>query len=174
MLLQKNFQLATKVVARTHDVLNVLQVTKLWVEFVCLWHGDRNPFAFEFCRNLRFDRINPIPNTRMVSKAVAQSNGTLYPTPKYLMLWQTELPCDSLFERIVWEVTEELRERAERRNLQCFPYRRNIGSVVFLKMVLNEIFLRTLNLFPYLREVVLERSSVDAKSFICEPKSTMF
>lgn len=31
MLLQQIFQLVAKVVAGTHDVLNVLQTTKLWV-----------------------------------------------------------------------------------------------------------------------------------------------
>ena len=40
-------------------------------------------------------------------------------------------------------------------------------------MVLNEILLRTLNLFLYLREVVLECPSIDAKRIICKPESTM-
>lgn len=167
------FESYLEIVIRMNIVLQVCQATKQSIEFCRAYIGGVYPIASKTIWQRRLLGETSVPNTSMVGKAVAQNHDTLYPTFQANMLRKVELTSNLFLYIYVIEIVKQFRKNAKRSNLQCFPYRRNIGSVVFLKMVLNEIFLRTLNLFPYLREVVLERSSVDAKSFICEPKSTM-
>lgn len=174
ILRQQLFEPYLEVIVRMNVVLQVCQAAKQGIEFSSANMSSVYPVSSKVVSHRRHLRETSVPYTSMVSKAVAQNHDTSYPTFQTNMLREVELTSNLFLYLYIIEVVKEFRKNTERSNLQCFPYRRYIGSVVFREMILNEVLLRTFYLFLYLREVVLERSSVDAKRFVSEPKSTMF
>ena len=133
-------------VAWVDSVEPVGDIAQVRVKFKGVYVSIRNPGHSCLSRQLWHDRKPAVPDAGMVGALVAQDGDAGQPTAKNDMLRQPKILCHLVFCRMVRKVGIEFRNSTKRQYFKSLPCRWKLWSVVFRKVLCDEIFLRSLNL----------------------------
>gem|GEM_PF-756312 len=87
---------------------------------------------------------------------------------------QTEFSCYCVFCRSVRKICIELGKCTHRDNLQCFPYRRQVGFTILTKMLGDKIIMRARYFFTNTSQICYETCFISSTTFVHKPKCTEF
>ena len=168
------FDVLCKGVRRIDGIEPVGDIAQVGIEFVWMDISISNPYQRRPSWQYWHNRETTVPNTGMMGAFVAQNGDTGQPTAQNKVLRQTEIPRYKVFCRVVRKVCVEFRQSSERQYLKSFPSRWKFRSVVFRKMLCDEIFLRPLDFPTDMCNIGLETSCVLTEIIVGKPEWAMF
>lgn len=148
----------------------VADVAQMGIEFIGMDVPINNPRQCCSSWQNGHNRKTTVPDTGMVGTFVSQNSDAGQPTTQNQMLWQSKILGHQVLCCIVGKVGVEFRNGSKCKDFKCLPCRWILRSVVFRKMLSNEIFLRSLYLPTDMSNVGLETLGIFAESLICKPK----
>lgn len=173
VLREQSLDVLRKSVSTLNGVKPISNVTELGIKLIWMDVPVQNPR--QSCPSWQYghDGETTVPNTGMMGTFVSQDCDACQPTAQNEMLGQSQFPSHKVFCHMVREVGVELGQSAKCQDFKRFPRRREFRSVIFGKVLRNEILLGALNLPTDMCYVGLKTFNVLTEIFVCEPKRTM-